>query len=94
MSRNNRRPKRAGREAYEAAERVFAAAGFSCSMEWGGKHLICVARRADVEIRIPLAGTPSGGVGSAILMAESTARKRLRRAAAQEKAPSGEAGGQ
>jgi hypothetical protein len=75
------RPKRAGREAYLAAARVFGAAGFTCEMVWGGKHLLCVARRDEVEIRIPLSGTPRGGVTSAVNMAESTARKRLLRLA-------------
>jgi hypothetical protein len=73
------KPKRAPREAYAAAERIFAAEGFTCEMAWGGKHVLCVATRGLTEIRIPVAGTPSGGVTAAVKMAESTARRRLRR---------------
>ena len=76
---SNPRAKRAPREAYEAAERIFADAGFTCVMIWGGKHVLCVATRGQTEIRIPVAGTPKHGVTAAVKMAESTARKRLRR---------------
>jgi hypothetical protein len=72
-----RRLRRAPRESYEAAERIFYAAGFTCELEWGGKHPLCVARRGAVEFRMPIASTPKGGVEAGVLMAERSARRLI-----------------
>jgi len=66
-------------EGYEAARKVFEAAGFTCTLESGGKHPMCVAAKRGCVIRHPIPGTPRRGQGSSAWLAAMTARKRLKR---------------
>lgn len=69
------------REGYEAAAEVFGAAGFECEPVYGGKHLLCVARRGDVEVRHPIPGTPRLGLHGGVKLSVNSAKRRLRRLA-------------
>jgi hypothetical protein len=83
--------KRSIREAFEAAQAVFEGAGYQCRLinPTGKGHAMCIATGGALgTIRIPLSGSPRGGVETGANMAASSARRRLRqRAAAQLRPP-------
>lgn len=75
-----KRLKRSEREAFDAASAVFREAGWPHHQEFGGKHKLIVVELPDgSECRLPVAGSPSGGVHGAVNLSTWEARKLLRK---------------